>query len=234
VEYTVNGVTVKPDTRTVTLAPHLTAELLRADATKDITVTTSQGTTNFQAAISSFVDAYNATLDEIAKYTAKGGVLAGNSIVQTLTSQMAQAVTSVTGSSSLNSMAKIGLEFNKDGRLALNVVLLNAEAKDKFSELRSLIGTTKTAGFAKIATDALKALADGNGGGILSGTVTALDASLKAEDERIAAEQSRVEQFTKDLQERLAKADALIAALEQQANYFNTMFEAMRANQKSM
>jgi flagellar capping protein FliD len=85
----------------------------------------------------------------------------------------------------------------------------------------------------RTATDGLNTL-ESSSGGMLKDTITSLDESLKSEDARIEAEQARVERFTRDLQERLAKADAMIAALEQQATYFNNMFEAMRTNQKSM
>lgn len=234
VEYKLNGTTVTSDSRSVTLAPKLTAELLKADATKDIIVGVSQGTSSFQTSINAFVTAYNAVLDTMNNYTGTDGSLVGNSLVSSVRQQMKTLITSVTGSGSLDSLAKIGLEFTREGRLSFNTTLFTSETKDKFSDLQSLIGTAATSGFMRTATDALKTIDDGKGNGILSGTVTALEASLKAEDSRIEAEQSRVEQFTKNLQERLAKADALIAGLEQQANYFNSMFEAMRANQKSM
>ena len=64
-------------------------------------------------------------------------------------------------------------------------------------------------------------------------SITGLDASLRAEDERIAAEQDRIDNRTKDIQERMAAADALIAQMEQQATYITNMFESMRVNQKS-
>jgi flagellar hook-associated protein 2 len=234
VEYKINGTTVKSDSRTVTLAPKLTAELLKADDKKDITVTVSQGTSSLQAAVNTFVSAYNAVLDELDTHTVKGGALVGNSVVATITKQLTNAVSTATGSGSLGSMAKIGLEFTSTGRLSFNSALFAAETKGKLPELQSLIGTAATSGFMKVATDSLKAIDNAKGGGFLEGTITALASSLRAEDARIEAEQSRVEQFTRDLQDRLAKADAMIAALEQQASYFNNMFEAMRANQKSM
>ena len=70
-------------------------------------------------------------------------------------------------------------------------------------------------------------------GGILNSTIQTLDDSVKAQDDRIANQQLRIDQLTRDLETRMGAADALIAQLEQQANYFTNMFESMRANQNS-
>jgi flagellar hook-associated protein 2 len=234
VEYKVNGTSVTSDSRSVILAPNVTADIRAFDSTKDITITVGQSTTGAEMTLQAFASAYNAVLDQIDSYTGKGGVLAGNSLVSSLKRQMSFAVTSATGSGELTSLAEIGLEFSRTGRLTFNSSLFSTAVKDRFADLQSLIGTAETSGFMKAATDVLQSIDDAKGNGILESTITFLAASLRAEDARIEAEQKRVEQFTKDLQERLAKADAMIAALEQQAEYFTNMFEAMRANQKAM
>jgi flagellar hook-associated protein 2 len=232
-EYKINGATVLSDTRNVTLAPKLTVDLLKADATKDITVTVARSTTAVQGALTTFIAAYNAVLDEADNFTGKGGVLAGESLVGGVRQQLRSIVDGVKMSGDLDSLSKIGLEFTSTGRLSLNSSLFSAETANKFDALKSLIGTSSTSGFMRTATDGLNTL-ESSSGGMLKDTIDSLDQSLKSEDARIEAEQARVERFTSDLQDRLAKADAMIAALEQQANYFNNMFEAMRTNQKSM
>jgi flagellar capping protein FliD len=60
-----------------------------------------------------------------------------------------------------------------------------------------------------------------------------VDDSVRAQDARIADQQLRIDHITRDLEARMAASDALIAQLEQQANYFTNMFETMRVNQKS-
>lgn len=231
-QYKINGASVYSETRTVTIAPSLTADLLKASSGTDITITVSKNASTFQSAISGFITAYNAVLDTLDNYGGKGGTLAGDSILGTTRQQLRSGINNATSSGNLQSLAKIGLEFKSDGRLNLNTSLFTAETADQFEALKELVGTSTTSGFMKSATDALKSLT--GEAGMLTGSISSLDNALKAEDARIAAETLRVELFTRDLQERLAKADALIAQLEQQANYFNNMFEAMRANQKSM
>ncbi|MCS6954415.1 MAG: hypothetical protein NZM33_16340, partial [Bryobacteraceae bacterium] len=58
--------------------------------------------------------------------------------------------------------------------------------------------------------------------------------ALQRQEARIAAEQERIDLLEKNLAERMAAADALIAALEQKVRYFNTLFEAMRIARESL
>ena len=103
--------------------------------------------------------------------------------------------------------------------------------------MKTLVGTAKSGGVLKSITDKLGAFqttsTTGTISGILAESITGLDSSLRAEDERIAAEQERIDNRTKDIQERMAAADALIAQMEQQATYITNMFEAMQTSQKS-
>jgi flagellar capping protein FliD len=231
-EYKLNGANVRSDSRTVTIAPNLTVELLKAD-TSDVTVKVSQTTSAFTTAVGNFISAYNAVLADLDAHTAEGGALVGNSIVSSIRQQLRTAVNFVLPSGDLTSLAKVGIELTRTGQLSFNATLFNQETEGQFAALTELVGTSSTSGFVKMASDALNAIETTTGGGFLADTVASLESSLKAEDARIAAEQSRIEQFTRDLQERMAKADAMIAQLEQQAEYFNSMFEAMRINQKS-
>jgi flagellar capping protein FliD len=135
-------------------------------------------------------------------------------------------------SDGFESLANIGLEFTREGTLTLNSELFDQTTDGKLDSLKNAIGSSATSGFLKAAADALNTI-EGKNGGILNSTIHTVDDSGKAQDARIADEQDRIELFTKDLQARMAAADALIAQLEQQATYFTNMFEAMRANQKS-
>ena len=232
-QYKVNGATVKSDSRNVTLAPGVTAELLKADTTRDVTVNVSRTTSSFTTSINAFIAAYNAVMSELDTHSGKSGALTGNAILNTIRTQLRASVTSASSSGNLPNMASIGLELTREGTLKLNTDVFNSQTSGKFDSLAALIGTSKTTGFVKNATDLLNSLTK-ESSGILTSAVAWMDEALKLEDERIAAERRRVEQFTTDLQERMARADALIAQLEQQATYMNNMFEAMRANQKSM
>ena len=130
------------------------------------------------------------------------------------------------------------LSLSKDGLLSLDQSTFDsAITKNGFEALKTLVGTASSGGVLKSITDKLGALqttsTTGTTSGALADSITNLDSSLKAEDERIAAEQERIDNRTKDIQERMAAADALIAQMEQQVTYITNMFEAMQTSQKA-
>ena len=130
-------------------------------------------------------------------------------------------------------MANIGLEFTKDGQLSLNSTLFEEATAGKLDSLQTAIGSAATSGFLKVATDALNAIEGENNDGILQSTIQTVEDSIESQDALIAAQQARIDQLTRDLEARMAAADAMIAQLEQQATFFNNMFEAMRESSRN-
>jgi flagellar capping protein FliD len=230
VEYKVNGATVHSDSRTITIAPKLTAELLTAQPGKNVTVTVDRTTSNFKTSLNSFITSFNSVLDELD--TQSSGTLRGNSILATIRQQLRTAVNAPL-SDGLGSMANVGLEFTRDGKLSFNSSLFDKATAGKLDSLKNAIGSATTSGFLKVATDALNTIEGSAGNGVLQSTIKTVEDSVRTQNTRIAEQQERIDQLTRDLEERMAAADALIASLEQQANYFTNMFESMRVNQKS-
>jgi len=234
----VNGATVYSDSRSITIAPNLTADLLKAAPGTDVTVSVSQGTQAFKSAIQNFANAYNDAVSEIDKDTGSSGALQGSSLAKSVSQALRTALFSSVSGNSIGTLASAGLELSKDGLLSLNQSTFDsAVSKNGFDALKTLVGTASSGGILKSITDKLAALqttsTTGTTSGVLADSITSLDASLKAEDERIAAEQERIDNRTTDIQERMAAADALIAQMEQQVTYITNMFEAMRASQKA-
>jgi flagellar hook-associated protein 2 len=236
--YTINGASVKTESRNITIAPNVTAELLKAEIGRDITVLVSRGTSAFTKAAESFISAFNGVLTEVEKNTGAGGALAGDSLAGGVVHALRNTATSVLPGNAIQTLAQLGIEFDRNGRLLLNRTQFDAQVeKHGFEALQTFVGSAETGGILKTLSDGLsqveKTSASGLRSGFLYDSIETLNAALTSEDARIAAEQARIEERTKDLQARLAAADAAIAALEQQASYFTDMFESMRANQKS-
>lgn len=238
VQYKVNGASVYSDSRSITIAPNLTADLLKAAPGTDVVVSVSQGTQAFKSAIQNFANAYNDAVAEIDKDTGSSGALVGNSLAKSVSQALRNAIFSTVSGNSIGTLAEAGIELSKDGLLSLNQTTFDsAISKNGFDALKTLVGTTSSDGILKSITDKVAALqttsTTGTTSGVLADSITSLDASLKAEDDRIAAEQERINQRTTDIQERMAAADALIAQMEQQVTYITNMFEAMQTSQKA-
>jgi flagellar hook-associated protein 2 len=230
-EYSINGATLTSNSRKVTLAPKLTAELLSAQPGKDVTISVTKNTATFKNSLNAFITSFNSLAGELDQQAA--GSLKGNSLVTSIRQQLREII-SMPLSDGVGSMANIGLEFTKDGEISLNNELFDqATAAGKLESLTKAIGSATTSGFLKTATDALATIEGATGNGLLQSTIKTVDESVKAQDARIQEHQNRIDQLTRDLEIRMGAADALIAQLEQQANYFTNMFETMRENQKS-
>jgi flagellar hook-associated protein 2 len=229
VEYKVNGATVRGNSRAITIAPNLTANLLSAQPGKDVTVTVGRSTDNFKTALNTFISSFNTVVSELDQQAT--GVLTGNSILSAIRTQLRSIVTSPI-SDGFDSLANIGVEFTREGTLTLNSVLFNEATEGKLDSLKNAIGSSSTSGFLKLATKVLNAV-EHEGTGLLNSTIQTLDDSGKAQDSRIDGEQDRIDQLTRDLQARMAAADAMIAQLEQQATYFTNLFKTMNDSQNS-
>lgn len=230
--YELNGLPVSSDSRSVTIAPSLKADLLDESATP-VTITVGRSTSSFRNAVNTFINAYNAVIAEIDGHkTAQNSALRGSSVLGLVTATL-RNMANAAGTGRFQSLDSIGIAFDKNGKLYLDSAVFDSVVTaENMDDLEELFGTTTTSGVLKTADELLDSLTDSTNGLLKSYINTTKDAA-EAQQERINAEQARVEQITRDLQERLAEADATIAMLEQQASYFNDLFKAMKANSEA-
>jgi flagellar hook-associated protein 2 len=232
--YIVNGSPVesKSNSRTVTLSNSLTVDLLKDD-TKTVTLAVTRGTNSVKSALDTFINNYNAVVDEMSKhYGAQNGALTGNSIVASAAHVIREIGSFAPSSTGMSSLASIGVLSDRNGKLYLDSTEWE-NVKGDISGLKDFIGTTTTSGFLKSANDNLNTLQDAKTG-ILKTAVAISDEQIASADTRLTAEQRRIDDLRESLQKRFSEADALIASLEQQASYFINMFSAMKSNQESM
>lgn len=229
--YKVNGMAtaIENDSRTVTLAPGLTITLLgTSEPGVPTTVTVSRSTTGLSNALSAFVNAYNAAVDALDAHRGKdAGALAGQSIVRSLTDSLRTLTRYEASSGDIRSLEDLGLSFDDQGKLSLNVTTFESVLRDEAEAVTEFLGAAGESGFLGWASETLKALLDSTSGA-LTLAASSLRDEIKVQDERIEVEQERIDRIREDLAARMAAADALIAALEQQALYINSLFEAMR------
>lgn len=236
-QYKVAGLStvLKSATRTLTLGPGLTVDLLKAEPGKTIDVSVARSTTAFASQMEAFVQHYNNTVAEIAKQSGTGAPLAGDSITGATRHMLRDLFAADVGTGTFRNMAELGFEFTQQGTLSFNRAVFDAAVKDRFDDLVNFVGTSTESGtgFVKRAFDKLTGLDDSDTG-ILGVSIASLQESNDRAVAQIAAEQLRIDDLTTGLQKTLTQADATIAMLEQQANYFTGMFKAMQSNQASM
>ena len=233
--YKVNGMSqaIESDSRTVTLAPGLTITLLgTSEPGVPTTVTVSRSTSALSNALSAFVTAYNSAVDALDAHRGKaGGALAGQSIVRTLTDALRELTRYDRGAGPLSTLTDLGLTFDDKGKLSLDATALQNAAAGGWQQLKEFLGSGSGEGFLGWASQVLEAVLNSDSGSLSLASKSLRD-EISAQDRRIEEEQERVDRMREELVARINAADAMIAALEQQALYITNLFESMRIAQR--
>jgi flagellar hook-associated protein 2 len=163
---TVNGFAVTAANKSVQEAIQgVTINVSKIGAT---TITVARDTSSIQAGVSSLVKAYNdldKTIKTLTSYdptTKAGGPLLGESSVQSIQAQIRKTLSNaISGSGGLSSLSQVGVGFQKDGTLALDMGKLQSAMTSNFSDMAGLFASTGTATDSLISfvssTDATKA-----------------------------------------------------------------------------
>jgi len=231
--YQINGQPTTPissDSSTVTIAPGVTVDLLSPG---DSTVTVSESSTDQANALSSFVTAYNAAVDELNVNRGQGGgALTGDALIYTLSQSLRDISGFTGGSGSVQNISDLGLTFDSNGHLNFDQTVFTSAASAHPGDLGAFLGSASTGGFLKDATDTMNGLGDSTNG-ILETTIASTQTAIDNQNQKISDEQTRITALTTSLTSQINTADALIASLEQQKSYFTTLFTDMNANNKN-
>jgi len=212
---------------TVTIAPGISATLQGAGST---TITVTRDTSALSTALSSLVDAYNATVTELSQYHGQnGGVLEGQSEVWNVQSSL-RSVLSFTQTGSVSSLTALGVSFNINGQLSFDSTKLGSAS---MSDLDAFFGDGTTAGFILNANNMLLGL-DDPVSGTLASAMDSIAQQIDNTKDQIDSEQQRVDTLQENLTARMSAADATIAMLQSQADYFTSLFEAMKIDSQNI
>ncbi len=232
-EYEMNGsgVVATSNSRSVTVANGVTFNLLSSSASAvDVTVTRS--TSALSSALSSFADAYNSVVNDLAQHHGQsGGVLQGQSILSSISRALSGISTYSASSGPVNVLTSLGLELQTDGQIQYNSFKLLATDITNSTGVNAFLGSSTGSGWLKAATDALKGLEDPTVG-LLKTTESNLKTQISNLGNTITDKQSKVDALQIQLQNKLAAADALLASMEQQYSFMSSMFAAQDTARK--
>ena len=235
VKYKINGgAEITNNTRTLQLAPGLSVNLNRQSATGvATTINVSRGTDAMQSALSNFVLSYNNVMTELDLHRGQNsGALTGDSVINSVSNALRQLTSYSANSGTLSSLASLGLSFDREGKLSLDATTFRLNTSGRIHDLADFFGSTTGGGFLQVAADTMDSFEDPTRGILQTGKAN-LSLEITQQESRIATEQERVDQLKESLTARMAAADALIASMEQQVNYYTSMFESMRAASSS-
>jgi flagellar hook-associated protein 2 len=229
-QYQVNGQPSTPissDSRTVTISPGLTVDLLQAG---DATIQVAHTQSALSDALSSLAAAYNAAVDELAQHRGQsGGALTGDALVSTLSQSLRNLAGYAGGSGYVQNLTDLGLTFDSNGKLSFDQAQFDSVASAHPTDVAAFLGSATSGGFLQSATDLLNGLEDPLSGTIETARTSAQDQITK-KNQAISDEQDRIDQLQASLTAQLSAADALIASLEQKVTYLSQLFDTMNSN----
>jgi flagellar hook-associated protein 2 len=168
-QLTVDGVPVDSGTNTVTTAiPGVTLSLGAAAPNTPVLVTVEPDTDGAATAIQSFVDAYNAVVGSInSQYTLDSsgneGILAGDSTLETLQSEMLDMVSTAMGTNGqYSNLESLGVEMQNDGTLQIDSSTLSDALSTSYSDVQSFFQSTS--GWGQTASTEMSQLTDPTAG----------------------------------------------------------------------
>lgn len=223
--YKVDGSSpVNSSSRSLTLAPGLTVNLVGQSATgQPTTITVANSPTGLAAAFNSFANSYNAAVDAVSQFHGQnGGVLEGDSLIQTLSNVLSQ-LGSYNNGSPEGALANFGIAVDQTGHLSVDSAAFTNAANANFPALLSIIGNSSTGGFLPTATNLLSGLEDASSG-LIKSEETDLQTQITDQQNKIADEQSRVNDLQTSLTAQISRADVAIASLESQVSYVTGLF----------
>lgn len=233
VQYQVDGATstVNSTSRTVDLSTGLSVTLL---ATGTANITVSQSATAMESALNSFVTAYNQANTDLSQSRGQtGGALTGQSIISELTNAL-QSITGYGGSSgSISGLADVGLTFSDTGQLQFDATTFQQAASNSVSDVLNYFGSETTGGFLENTENILNGV-NATSTGTIASFSSELSTELTADQTKVSADQTQVTALQTQLTNQAEAADASIASMQQQLNYYTSLFSAEQTNEQSM
>jgi len=155
---TVDGLSISSASNTVTGAiPGVTLNLLNAAPGTNVSLTIAPNTSQVSTAINQFVSDYNTLITAVnAQFSDTSGsgegVLANDPVVRNLQSDLQNALdylyTPASGTTTVSSLASLGISVGNDGTLTVDSSTLNSALQNNFSDVQTFFQGTAFNGFA--------------------------------------------------------------------------------------
>jgi flagellar hook-associated protein 2 len=164
---TVDGIPITSASNSVTSAVNgLTLNLVSASPNTEVNVSVAPDSDQISSAVSSFVSAYNAVIQNINSQfsfdqtSGTAGTLAGDSTVRMLQEAMLTSGSYSATSGSITTLGQLGISMNNDGTLTLNSSALDSAVQSNFSGVQSFLQGTAANGFAASLNTQLTSFTD--------------------------------------------------------------------------
>lgn len=201
------------------IAPGLTLTVSKKDATKTIGIDVAADGTDLANKVNGFITAYNNIVQFIdtqrtAANNGDTGSIGLDPLLRGLRNGLRTELLGVYGSASFQRLTEVGVEFTREGTLALNEQKFTDAVNTNGDDVRTLFAGTGG------AFPAIETLLDGysQSGGIIPSIKDRLNQQVTAMDDQIAKMQARLALQRQSLQMEFTQADAAMSQLKNQSS----------------
>jgi flagellar hook-associated protein 2 len=183
-----------------------------------------------QGNISSFVSDYNKVMSYITGQSTYGnteaGILSGDASLRQVKARLQSLLTTrIAGSGSINTLAELGLETQKDGTVKINDSTLSAAIDDDLDSVVKLLagegsGSAAIDGIATKFSDYLTDITNSTDG-FLAGRKASNTSTIKRIDSDIQRLEQRLEKREESLQKQFSALEQLISTFNSQSDYLS-------------
>lgn len=244
----IDGVNVtSPTNKVENVISGVTLNLSKVTTSADnFTLNISNDTSGITTAANAFVTAYNTLAKAVAGMTAQtpsttlgqantSAPLASESSVQTIMSQLRNTMfSSVDGGNGINTLSDIGISFQKDGTLALDSTKLSTAATNNFAGIANLFAGTdpdptnttssKNGIVTKLQTLMTSLLSDN---GIIATKTSGLQASLKINQDRQTAVQTRLSNLKDTYTNQFNRLNTTLSSMQSTQSYLTQQLASL-------
>lgn len=243
---TVDGMSLTPSSNQLTdLIPGVTLDLYATtsgDASVDLIRDTSSVKTKVAALVKAYNDAntmLNTVSDAKSSVETYGGSLAGNSVVNSLRTQMRELIFPSTGSVSneLSSIRDMGLSLDKDGTMTLDNVKLDAVLSTRFDEAVTMMtgNSENLSAYSSAPSGAVGAAFKGissmlSSTGTVSQQSTNLTKRIAEYKDELAKLETRMTQLLERYNQQFGAMESIVGQSKSLRTSLSSTFEGMMAS----
>ncbi|GAB2563919.1 flagellar filament capping protein FliD [Dyella jejuensis] len=232
-QLTVDGIAVDSASNNVSGA--LTGVTLSLTSTGSSQLTVAQSTTPITTAVNDFVTAYQqyaSTVSTLSSYdstSGEAGVLLGDPTLNTIESQLSNALGSSVAGNSIGNLASLGITRNSDGSMSLNTQTLTTALTNNPQAVQNLF--TGTNG---IATNLSNLVNNFNSStGVLQTRINSLNTDVTNMGTQQTALNARMAVYQQQLVQEYSNLGSLMTSLNNTSSYLTESLDAMNKSTSS-
>ncbi len=230
----VDGLDIYSDSNTLSEAiPGVTLDLLNAEVGTTTNISISKDNSAIEKNLQSFIDGYNDVVSFVTAQStygdSEGGVLGGDSGLNSIKRHLQDMLTSYTDNSgSFKALSQLGLETQKDGTIILNTDVLDDAIDSDIDSVVSLLAGEEggDGGLATSFNDYLESLTDSSNG-LLAGRTESITSNLSRLDDRIEQTELRLAKREETLRAQFNAMEQLVSVMNSESDFLTQQLSSI-------